>query len=126
MDIDVLYAKVWNLLVSAVRSKAEETNQSEVARTLGVAPVTVSRWLSGDRGSQRLSLREAITLIHKLGVDVEEIVRLIAPEKVDLVAVLLGLEKDTLSRLASIFDSGGPEAEKLKAEIDFLSKTLKK
>lgn len=121
MQTAELYEAVWSLLVEAVRREAERTSGRDVARRLGVSPMTISRWLSGERG-ERVALRDAINAALKLGVPVEELLRAVAPQKADLLLSVLGLDDETQKLLQKILEENGLEKEKLRSEIHFLSK----
>lgn len=121
MQAAELYEAVWSLLLEAVRREAERTSGRDVARRLGVSPMTISRWLSGERG-ERVALRDAINAAMKLGVPVEELLRAVAPQKADLLLSVLGLDDETQELLQKILEENGLEKEKLRSEIHFLSK----
>lgn len=119
---------VWNLLLDRAEARMAEEGLSlnAFAAKIGVPQATLYKWVKQERGKQ-VSLTKVLELATKLGVPMSEVLAQLLPQEV--VNILSAREKDpkAFDQFLSILNSDGPEADKLKSDLDYYSdKTSKK
>lgn len=117
------YERLWNLLVRKLEEACRQESGRAIARKIDVAPATVSRWISGTRGKD-VSMKDALNIIHKLGVNMGEVVAELMPDDAEVIMAAWNANPDMLEMFAKIITAGGPEVEKLNAELKYLSEKV--
>lgn len=123
-NVNETYWKVWEYLVRLVRDEVERTSQSAVAKRIGVSRSAVNRWVHGIRG-ERVELSNCLRIVQALGGDLAMLARDLGYKEVAQILELSREKQQTLLDLLELLMEGGPVAEKLEQEIEFL-KQLKR
>ena len=123
MDHQDLFDKVWQYLINLMKAEAAKSNETQVAKRIGVHPTTVGRWLKGDRG-EGIKLSECLKIVLKLGGTMAGMAREIGYEEAAMILELLDEDQQFMLGILEIMQRGGPEAEKLKYEVSFLRKSI--
>ncbi len=98
--------RLWGLLVRKVKNACDHESGRAVATKLGVSPGTVSRWISGTRGTERVSLHDALNIIQRLGVGMGEVMGEILPEDAEVIIRAWDTDHDHLGKFVKILDNG--------------------
>lgn len=113
--------RVWKLLIDELHRRiGEGKSENAVAKELGLAQSTVSSWLHGTRGS-KASLEKVIEALKALEVPMSKIVEAMSGEDASSVIKAYDDNPDLFLKIVKILSSEGPEVEKLRTEVNYLS-----
>lgn len=121
MDNQELFNRVWGHLLRVLRAEVEKSNESRVAKRLGVSHSTVNRWLSGERG-ERVELSHCLRIIANLGGDLVALAKELGYEDVAKILEFDHSSRTVLLDVIAILEQGGPAADKLLQEVQFLQR----
>jgi predicted transcriptional regulator len=119
-----IYDKVWQFLVRKLQEKADQPgmNKRKVAEMIGIPAPTVYRWINGERG-QDVKLLSVITIIHRLGVSMDELIAGVAPGQAATIFRILQEHPALFQLIMDILDRGGDED---LAQLEMHMKYIKK
>lgn len=123
---EMLYNKVWKLLIDAIRREADKPGSSsnKVAKRLKVQPSTVKRWLDGDRGS-RVSLKQTLNIAHTLGIPMESVLKELTPDNTAQIVQILQDDPEFMACIMDIWSRGkSSDIDKLKSEASYIQEKL--
>ncbi len=106
-----------------MRDEVERTSQGAVAKRSNESRSAVNRWVYGIRG-ERIELSNCLHIVQALGGDLAMLARDLGYKEVARIVELSKEKQEMLLDLLELLEKGGPAAEKLKQEIEFL-KTYK-
>jgi transcriptional regulator with XRE-family HTH domain len=121
------YNDVWNFLVRKVEEKAAEPGMdySQVARLIGVAPATISRWRKGERGT-KVPLLYILQTVERLGVPMEELVAALAPGVAAKLFRALARRPDLVESVLDIIERGSDDdLDKIENDAKFVRSKIK-
>lgn len=121
MRHEYVYKKLLSIFMDAVREEVRKTSIAEAARKCGVDPSTVSKWISGERGGERLYAKHLISSLFGLGMSMEALLKHFSPDSAAEVVSALDAEPDLMESIIRILNGPDQAAkDKLRAEIKYI------
>lgn len=123
MRHDYVYQKLLSIFHQTLAEEVKRTSIAEAARKCGVDHSTVSKWISGERGTELLYAKHLISSLFGLGMSMETLLKHFSSENAAEVISALDSEPDLMNDISRILNSGNMEAiEKLRAEVRYMTK----
>lgn len=114
---------LWEIGLRVLDKEISRANRHQVAKKLGMSPSTVWRWVEGDRGQSRPNAEYLERIFNTFRVTFEEVLmEAYDAETAEQVIKALQHDPETVKKVLFLLLQDDDRSEKLKQEVNFLSK----
>ena len=120
---------LWEVGMNVVRREMEthQKNMHKISKELNVAPSTVTRWLSAERGVDKPNSKHLDAIFRTYKVTMREVIMELLPEdRARVIIEILDKNPDLLFDFCNLILEGDRTAEKLKEDIAYYKEEKQK